>query len=95
MYDINVIIIALMIAGSILFYVIPSHVCACAAHKKGLSYASFLVFSLIFTPFLGFLAVIAFPPEQIESSNCKYCAYSRMSGHNGCVVCGRIFNREK
>jgi hypothetical protein len=94
MYEsLNIILTAIVIAGSIVIYVIPSHVCACAAHEKGLSYAKFLAFSLIFTPILGFLAVIAFNPPQIEDPNCRYCEYNRMAGNEGCAICGRIFNQ--
>ncbi len=53
----------LSICGIIfVIWVIPSWVCATAADRKGLTFLGFLLFSLFFTPLLGFLAVIAMPP---------------------------------
>jgi len=43
---------------------VPSLVCAEAANRKGLSGFGFFMFSLLFTPLLGFLAVIAFPKKE-------------------------------
>jgi hypothetical protein len=92
MYEsLNIILTALVIAGSIIIYVIPSHVCGCAAHEKGLSYAKFLAFSLIFTPILGFLAVIAFNPTI--KIPCKGCEIYMQGGFRKCYTCGRIFNQ--
>jgi cytochrome b561 len=56
-----------------LFMLIPSIVCGVAAHRKGLSGFWFFIFSFIFTPIIGFLAVIAFQkktkPISVQNIN--------------------------
>lgn len=47
------------------YYSIPCLVCATAAKKRGHGFWPFLFFALIFTPMVGFLAVIAFPQKEI------------------------------
>lgn len=87
----NIILTAILIAGSITVYCIPSHVCGVAANKKGLSYYKFFFLSFFFTPILGFLAVIAFPPENIIVP-CNGCESYIRAGFRRCYTCGRFFN---
>ncbi len=58
--DIDVVAILAVIFGVFVFYLIPSMVCSIAAKRKGLTMVGFFFLSLIFTPIIGFLAVIAF-----------------------------------
>jgi hypothetical protein len=51
------------IGAAIFFGIIPSIICGVAAHRKGLSGFGFFIISFIFTPIIGFLAVIAMEPK--------------------------------
>lgn len=48
----------------IIFLLIPALVCGSAAKAKGMSAVAFFFLALIFTPIVGFLAVIAFPDKS-------------------------------
>ena len=57
------VMLLIVLALMIIYYVIPAIVVAIAAHRKGLTWIGFGLFGLVFTPFIGFLAVIAIPPK--------------------------------
>jgi len=63
-------VVGIIIIGTItiiygmLFLIIPSLICALAAKRKGYGGFGVFMFSMLFTPIIGFLAVIAFPPKQ-------------------------------
>lgn len=65
-------IVGIIIIGTItiiygmLFLIIPSLICALAAKRKGYSGFGVFMFSMLFTPIIGFLAVIAFPPKSAK-----------------------------
>lgn len=55
-----------------LFNLTCAFICGEAAKRKGLSEISFFWLSFFFSPVIGFLAVIAFPPAVLELKDSDY-----------------------
>jgi len=62
----EILVTFIIIFGVGSYYLIPCFVCAYAAQKKGLSTIGYLLFAIIFTPVIGFLAVIAIPSKKTQ-----------------------------
>lgn len=50
----------------LILYIIPVFMCGIAAKRKGYNLTLFIIFAFIWTPFMGFIAVIAFPEKKIN-----------------------------
>lgn len=80
----------ILFLNSILMWFVSSCVCAYAANKKGYRAFWFFVLSLLASPIIGFLALIAFPQKLIVEQFDASEFMEKQVDEAFCDTCGRM-----